>query len=165
MQLAVHHIQQCFDPERHWTHQPAKQNHSAPCDTLWTKGMNKWIWLKLNASMKSLGKISTFWWLKCPLVYLKILHVHGCAWLFFWGGFFGATTLTISRVLSRASSWIEACCTAGHRILLSRRHIWGPVLQIQNKESDKTTTDERIELWEPQVNLCSLHSNVHYWPE
>lgn len=34
----------------------------------------------------------------------------------------------ISRVLSRASSWIEACCTAGHRILLSRRHIWGPVL-------------------------------------
>lgn len=34
----------------------------------------------------------------------------------------------ISRVFSRASSRIEAWCTAGHRILLSRRHIWGPVL-------------------------------------
>jgi len=34
----------------------------------------------------------------------------------------------IGRVFSRASSRIEACCTAGHRILLSRWHIWGPVL-------------------------------------
>lgn len=34
----------------------------------------------------------------------------------------------ISRVFSRASSRIEACCTACHRILLSRRHVWGPVL-------------------------------------
>lgn len=34
----------------------------------------------------------------------------------------------ISRVFSRASSRIEAWCTTGHRILLSRRHIWRPVL-------------------------------------
>lgn len=39
----------------------------------------------------------------------------------------------IRGVFSRAGSRIEARCTAGHRILLSRRHIWGPVLSWGDK--------------------------------
>lgn len=34
----------------------------------------------------------------------------------------------IGRIFSGAGSWIEAGCTTGNRILLRRRHVWGPVL-------------------------------------
>lgn len=40
----------------------------------------------------------------------------------------------ISGVFSGTGSRIEACCTAGHRILLSRRHVWGPVLSRRGDE-------------------------------
>lgn len=40
----------------------------------------------------------------------------------------------ISRVITRTGSWIKACCTTAHRILLSRRHVWGPVLPMGRDE-------------------------------
>lgn len=39
----------------------------------------------------------------------------------------------IRSVFSRASSWVEACCAAGHGILLGRSHVWGPVLSRGNE--------------------------------
>jgi len=41
-------------------------------------------------------------------------------------------TLTITRVFSRASSWVEACAS-GHRILLGGRHVRGSILQKQKR--------------------------------
>lgn len=41
--------------------------------------------------------------------------------------------LTIGRVFRRAGSWVEAGGATGHRILLSRGHKGGPVLQPQRK--------------------------------
>lgn len=46
-------------------------------------------------------------------------------------------TLTISRVFSRVRSWTEFCRPAGERIPLSSSHVGVPVLQKENKESEK----------------------------
>lgn len=49
----------------------------------------------------------------------------------------------ISRVFSRAGCRIVACCTTGHRILLSRRHVLSPVLSRWGDEVSLRRSSER----------------------
>lgn len=61
----------------------------------------------------------------------------------------------ISLVFSRARSRIEACCTTGHRILLSRRHKWGPVLSRGDEVALRRARERQL--------LLGNHHHLRVW--
>lgn len=50
----------------------------------------------------------------------------------------------ITRVFSRACSWVEACCAAGHRILLGGRHVRGPVLSRGDEVALRRASERQL---------------------
>lgn len=111
MQLALQHLQQCFDTEHNYT----EMNNQAKPEHIQQTVTRIWLWLK-----RSNLQLCFF-----PIVKLFVVVLDCCS--------SQVEALTITRVFSRTSSWVETC-TAGHRILLGRSHVWGAVLQKQENK-------------------------------